>query len=91
MFGPLGILLREAVCGVDDVLNKIYRKTKENYKKRKSGFLQCTETALQFTGPAVIFTDLDESQCSKSFLSAQLHQFYPIWVIGRGVCVIIGT
>jgi hypothetical protein len=71
----------------DDI---VYHNPKEHGNKRKSVNLNREETFLQFHGIAVEFTDLDEKQCKKSYLASKLYHFYPIWHIGRGLCIIIG-
>lgn len=75
---------------VNCITNIIYRNRKEHGNKVKSVNSNRAETFLQFHGIAVDFTDLDEKQCKKSYLASKLYHFYPIWHIGRGLCIIIG-
>lgn len=100
LFGILGGLLREVVCGVDEAMkinnteNNVIHKNGENQKRQKSrksdGVSDMTATLLEFRGIATAFSDLDVEQCSASYLAAKLYQFYPIWIIGRGIFIIIG-
>jgi hypothetical protein len=70
--------------------NIVYRNRDEHGKRGKSVNLSRAETFLQFHGVAVELTDFDEKQCKKAYLASKLYHFYPIWHIGRGLCIIIG-
>ena len=81
---------RDDNCNPKQSCNIIYHKRKENENRGKSVYLSRAETHLQFHGIAVEFTDLDEKKFKMSYLASKLYQFYPIWNIGRGLCIITG-
>ena len=89
LHGALHSLLCEVVCEGSNAQLSMERK--ESYQHASKQFISSyTETNLNFYGAALLFTDRHVAACPDYFLRAKLFQFYPIWMIGKGLCVIMG-